>query len=452
MESGSSSDASDVAPIIVELDPVVAELGTARRLVIPSRSGLESRVVTVQIPPGVKDGTLLRVPGAGEPGPPGAPPGDLSVRIRVTPFVPGVAPDSWATTASGAPAAPAGSAGPAAAARPGAPRRRPSRRNTILLVVLAAVGAVVAATTIMRGAGDNPAPAASGAALTPTVGSSTAAPTPTGMSPSSYQKALTAFDTQLARQVQALGRARTPTAAGRRISAMLVALYKAKASLESLDPPVGAQSAHDALLNAVEVLAGDLASAETAAASRKVCTGSTAAALISRTDGAHRMRLASTKIANLDRSHRYQVGSFLPRGKPDPNRRLANGTQLRHSTDGLGELKIINGYRADTVVSLVRGSAHKPVLAVYVRGGARTTVYGIGDGGYHVFLTSGQDWDPKLRVFTRNCAYERLDDTFTYTTTRTATGTRYDVGELKLNVHGGNVTSSDFDPDAFPPN
>src|SRR5215475_981859 len=197
MQSG-SSDAGGVEPTIVELDPVVAELGTARRLVIPSRSGQEPRVVTVQIPPGVKDGTLLRVPGAGEPDPTGGSPGDLVVRIAVTPFVPLGAPDSWAPTASGAATAPAGSAGPAgpagpaAAARPGAPRRRPSRRITILLVVLAAVGAVVVATTIMREAGDNPAPAASGAALTPTVGATTATspatPTPTGISPLSYQK------------------------------------------------------------------------------------------------------------------------------------------------------------------------------------------------------------------------------------------------------------------------
>ena len=44
-----------------------------------------SDVVTVDIPPGVDDGTRLRVVGRGEGGRQGAPPGDLYVRVRVRP-------------------------------------------------------------------------------------------------------------------------------------------------------------------------------------------------------------------------------------------------------------------------------------------------------------------------------------------------------------------------------
>jgi molecular chaperone DnaJ len=44
-----------------------------------------TREFSVRIPPGVKDGARIRVPGRGEPGPPGGRPGDLYVVVRVAP-------------------------------------------------------------------------------------------------------------------------------------------------------------------------------------------------------------------------------------------------------------------------------------------------------------------------------------------------------------------------------
>jgi hypothetical protein len=170
-ETSSGAERAEVEPIIVELDPVVAEMGTTRQLWIPAGPAAERRVVTVMIPPGVQDGTLLRLPGKGEPSPIGGPPSELVVRVQVRSFVPGLVPDSWV-----------------AGSRPGTPprlrRRRPSPRTTILLVILAAVATVLVAAPLIRGSGGDLAPAESG--------SSSTAATPTAMSPASYQQALTA--------------------------------------------------------------------------------------------------------------------------------------------------------------------------------------------------------------------------------------------------------------------
>ncbi len=50
-----------------------------------SGSVVRTREFSVRIPPGVKDGARIKVAGRGEPGPAGSPPGDLYVRVRVTP-------------------------------------------------------------------------------------------------------------------------------------------------------------------------------------------------------------------------------------------------------------------------------------------------------------------------------------------------------------------------------
>ena len=56
--------------------------GTTRRFTIQSADGQE-RTVDVRIPPGVGEGSRVRVAGEGEPGSGGAPAGDLYLRIRL---------------------------------------------------------------------------------------------------------------------------------------------------------------------------------------------------------------------------------------------------------------------------------------------------------------------------------------------------------------------------------
>jgi hypothetical protein len=96
---------------------------------------------------------------------------------------------------------------------------------------------------------------------------------------------------------------------------------------------------------------------------------------------------------------------------------------------------------------MARRGARTPVLAVYVRGGGKATVGGIRDGTYEVFWTEGRDWDNRLHAFTRDCAFQRFEDPFTYTTTHRT----YDNHGITLRpVVGGNARTGPVDPESFP--
>jgi hypothetical protein len=101
-----------------------------------------------------------------------------------------------------------------------------------------------------------------------------------------------------------------------------------------------------------------------------------------------------------------------PQAPPAQDRRAANGQIIqRTGARGSGRLEITNGTSEDFAVSVVIGDPAKPQVMVYVWAGSKATVTRIA-GTYQVYLKSGSDWDPQLRGFTGNCAFEKFDESF----------------------------------------
>ncbi|MGH3802232.1 MAG: hypothetical protein ACRDTD_19265 [Pseudonocardiaceae bacterium] len=151
-----------------------------------------------------------------------------------------------------------------------------------------------------------------------------------------------------------------------------------------------------------------------------------------------------------DTSQAPAAKSSLQNHQVQQDRRLDNGQFVRAGNrTGRGELTIGNGSDQDAVVSLARNKS--PAFSVYVRNGSKYTVKGIRDGTYEVFFTTGADWDPQNRTFTRDRTLQRFDDTLNFTTTETSTEIRWSTWTITLHsVPGGTANTSKVNPNDFP--
>ena len=184
---------------------------------------------------------------------------------------------------------------------------------------------------------------------------------------------------------------------------------------------------------------------ETASAKQE-CPAASPYTTVLQSGWADGIREDAKKLAAADPT--FKFGTFLPAAPKEQKRRLKTGTFLNRPDGGSGHFKIKNG-ADDTTVSLVptKGKKPKPVLTVYVRGGGTFTAKGVRDGTYRVYTASGEDWDKAKKGFTRDCAYSKFDDTFKFTTTSFSAS----IWTITLTpVVGGNASTSDVDPNAFP--
>ena len=423
---------SDYDTVMVQLTPEEARSGTVRTVFVPPGE----RTAAVQIPPGVADNMAFRLPGAGAPGPAGGPPRDLVVVIRI------VAP----TTMPFHPAAPFGTG-----AAPMPPPATTNRRRRTMLLVGAGLAVVLLAgccgvSVLMFARDDDPEPR--GVSGTPRPSASAPGPAaPVEVSAAQYQQELTAVDKSLSGALATLKAARNPKAIRTAAGSFATAARTGGTELAALTPPATAATGHDSLLTALEDLASAVEETASAAEERQVCAGGSATALFSRSPAVDRMRDAAAQLAAADPAQAYKIGTFLTGDIKDTARRMGNGTYVKRTRGGSGLLKITNGESVDKVISLVPTSGKKPATTVYVRGKSKHSVNGIRDGTYRIYLTAGVDWDAGQRRFTRNCRFAQFDDTMKFTTT----SRQYTIWEITLKpTVGGNASTTDVDPDAFP--
>jgi len=259
---------------------------------------------------------------------------------------------------------------------------------------------------------------------------------------SAYRLMLSTVVVSLASDLQRLRSAQAPAAVS---SAAAAAEHDVAGDIRTLQGsrgPAQVQAAQTALIAALRQYATSLDSTAAAAGSDRVCAGSSAAALLSRSSGAARLRQA-------------QAGAGMPQFLPSPTagtgRRLANGTLIMAPAPrGLGELTIVNtAGTTDAVVGMVLGDS--TAMAVYVQAGATRTVRHIGDGVYQIYITTGVDWDAAGRLFTRDCGFQKMNTTFDYVTTTHGSTTQYAADQITLTpAADGNVTLSQVPADRFP--
>ncbi|WP_422774448.1 hypothetical protein ACN28C_17230 [Plantactinospora sp. WMMC1484] len=274
-----------------------------------------------------------------------------------------------------------------------------------------------------------------------------ASPSASPVSAQEYQALLAGVDKAVAPGFTQLSAAKNPKAVGIAAGTLGRALDQQITALSAVVPPENAAGAHADLLRGLEGMVDSISETGSAAGAGEVCLGSSALARISRDASADDVRSAQQALAAADPAQPYQVGGFVPKKTTDGNRRLGNGAYLKRVRSGMGQLKIENGGSSDAVINLVLGSAKTPTVSVYVRAKGKHTVSSIKDGTYRIYMTGGKDWDGKAKAFSRNCNFQRFEDTFRFSTT----STQYTIWTITLTpVAGGNARTSEVDPGDFP--
>jgi hypothetical protein len=281
--------------------------------------------------------------------------------------------------------------------------------------------------------------AGSGTSSTPSPAPSTSTSTaPPALTADDYKKLLLGINGALGPDFSAIGKAKS----GKDIAAALDKLATdangQRAQLPD-NPPQNVVAASGELSDALKDL-GSAASDEKGDAGSKVCAGGSAAAVLSRSDGANKVRTAAQHLAAADAAYANTL-TFLPAPIQDQKRQLASGTVLRKSS-GPGKLTVHTSDE-DAVITLTHVGSKTPVASVYVRANSTTDLGSVPGAKFEAYISYGNDWDTAAKAFTRDCAFSKADSTFDFSDSD---------WELTLyKVANGNMTEVPVDPNQAPP-
>ncbi|GAA3805242.1 hypothetical protein GCM10022226_26500 [Sphaerisporangium flaviroseum] len=267
------------------------------------------------------------------------------------------------------------------------------------------------------------------------------------MSPEEYRTELTTAAGPIGSSLAGIAKSRSLKSLNQRLQRAEGAVTDAVERLGPVLPPPEVTAEHSDYVAALRGLQGDLGDLRDSVTERKLCTSSAVLARLGKAAGFGTVKSAGGDLAA---KGDYPADVVKVKTPKEVTRRPANGTFLRSgSRTGNGRLTVDNGGKSDAVLTLVRGSTK--LTSFYVRKGRKVTVRGVPDGTYKIFFTGGADWDKKARAFTRNCTFERFQDTVRFRTIRSATLIQFSTWTITLQpVIGGNAKTNQVDPEGFP--
>jgi hypothetical protein len=274
-----------------------------------------------------------------------------------------------------------------------------------------------------------------------------ASPTPEPLSMADYQTALGDVDKSMSQALHDIGAAHTAGGLATAANALKAAAESSRARLTDLTPPTTVASAHQAYLQSFTKFATFTDDVVGLALRHEVCMGSSAMTVLGNDTSTASLRSAVTDLATAVSP--LTIGAWVPAQATLQKRQLANGTYVKKGTrNGMGQLKIDNkNGTVDTLVTVTPAGAKAASFSVYLRAGSSFTVTGIKDNTYDIYLASGMDWDPAGPGFSRECGFNKFDESSKFTTTSRT----YTVWSITLSMSsGGNASASEVDPDTFP--
>jgi len=318
-----------------------------------------------------------------------------------------------------------------------------------LTVVSLAAMLALAACTGDNGSDNSGSAAASGAPSQASQDSPPSSPpVPAGMTPEAYQIDLDTAGKPVGAALAAIAKARTFKSLDQRIQKAQDAVDGAVDRLGDLQAPAETSPQHEGYVEALRRMDGELVTIRDAISDQSLCTSAAVLARLGKSDEFTGLKEAGAALA--DKGGTYSSAAIGLKPPKERSRRLGNGTVVSSRIrGGRGSLTIKNGGTQDGVVTLLKGK--QKAVSVYVRKKSTARVSNIKDGSYRVYFTTGADYDRAARAFTRNCTFERFEDSLPFRTTYTATQVRWSTWTITLNrVKGGNARSSAVNPDDFP--